>query len=70
LKSSGHVELSIFDLLGRNVATLLNKDLQAGSHIVTWNGLAGDGSKMATGVYFYSLKAADFNETKKMVLVK
>ncbi len=70
LTSEGWAELSVYDLLGRKVAVLLNEFLPAGSHLVTWDGRSGDGSLMATGVYFYRLKAVDFDDTKKMLLVK
>ena len=70
LPTTGSVELSVYDLLGRKVVVLLNEYLPAGSHTVTWDGRSGDGNLMATGVYFYRLKAADFDDTKKMLLVK
>lgn len=70
LPSAGHAELSVYDLLGRRVAVLLDDFISAGDHVVTWDGRAGDGNTMATGVYFYRLRAADFDETKKMLLVK
>jgi hypothetical protein len=68
--SAGYVELSVYDLLGRQVAILLDDFISAGNHVITWDGRAGDGNTMATGVYFYRLRAKDFDETKKMLLVK
>ena len=70
LKSAEQVELSVYDILGRKIAVLLNESLPAGSHVVTWDGRSGDGNPAATGVYFYRLRAANFDDTKKMVLVK
>ncbi|MEE9554085.1 MAG: cohesin domain-containing protein [candidate division Zixibacteria bacterium] len=70
LPSEGWAELSVYDLLGRKITVLLNEYLPAGSHLVTWDGRAGDGNMMATGVYFYRLKATNFDKTKKMLLMK
>jgi hypothetical protein len=59
------VKLKVFDILGREVAVLVNENLSAGNYNVVWN--AG---KFATGVYFYELSAADYRDVKKMILVK
>jgi len=59
------VKLIVYDLLGREVATLVNEQLKPGSYEVDW-----DGSGFASGVYFYSLVTPDFVETKRMVLIK
>jgi hypothetical protein len=65
IKEAGHVTLKVYDLLGREVATLVNGDVPAGSHSITWNA-----SKLASGIYLYQLKAGDFTATKKLVLMK
>jgi len=70
LPSAGYVELSVYDLLGRKVTILLDSFLPAGNHLVTWDGRSGIGERMATGIYFYRLKAEGFDDTKKMLLVK
>jgi photosystem II stability/assembly factor-like uncharacterized protein len=62
---SGYVTLKIFNLLGAEVATVLARELTAGSHGVGWNA-AG----FASGVYFYRVTAGPLVETKKMVLMK
>jgi photosystem II stability/assembly factor-like uncharacterized protein len=59
------VNLSIYDILGRELETLVNESLQAGTFEVVWNA-----SKYSSGIYFYSLTAGEFSVTKKMVLVK
>jgi hypothetical protein len=59
------VELTIYDLLGRKVQTLLDEYRQAGNHTVTF-----DASYLPSGVYFYRLRAGDVVETKRMVLLK
>ena len=57
--------LKVFDVLGRQVTTLVDEMKQAGEYKVTW-----DASKMASGIYFYRLQAGAFVETKKMMLIK
>lgn len=65
------VELKIYDLLGREVATLIDGDeISAGTHRVQWNGRNRFGETVSTGVYFYRIVAGGFVQTKKMVLVK
>ena len=59
------VSIKIFDMLGKQVAELINSDLKAGAYEYTF-----DGSNMASGVYFYQIKTADFFETKRMQLIK
>lgn len=58
-------KLVIYDLLGREVTTLLNEELKPGTYEADW-----DGSNFSSGVYFYKLVAGDFVETNKMVLMK
>jgi hypothetical protein len=65
LPENAHVELTIFNTLGQKVATLLDEARPAGSYRVQW-----DGSGMASGVYLYQLRAGNFTETKRMVLMK
>jgi S-formylglutathione hydrolase FrmB len=65
LQVSSYVTLKIFDLLGREVATLLNEKKEAGVHEVMFNG-----SKLASGVYFYRMQAGNFIQSKKLVLLR
>lgn len=64
------VQIRIYDVLGRYVATLLDERLQAGHHEVVWNSGIGSGQELSTGVYFYQIKAGDFNQVKKMTYLK
>ena len=57
--------LKIYDLLGREVATLVNEELRPGSYEVTWNA-AG----FPSGTYFYTLTSGEFTETKRLLLLK
>ena len=57
--------LKIYNILGREVATLVNEQKAPGNYEVTFNG-----SKLASGMYFYKLSVGNFNDVKKFVLVK
>lgn len=63
------VELKIFDVLGREVATLVDEEMGAGEYSATWDGHAATG-QAPSGVYIYRLTAGEFVATSKMVLVK
>lgn len=65
-----HVNLSIFNVLGRKVATLVDKVQGPGSYTVTWQGRGSGGARVASGVYFYRLTQGEMSDTKKMVLLK
>jgi len=60
-----YVTLKVFDILGRDVSTIVSGELPAGSYTRRWNA-----SSMASGVYFYRLEAGSFVQTKKLVVVK
>ncbi len=64
------VLLIIYDVLGREITTLVNQQLQPGTYEVEWPAPSGDASQFTSGVYFYRISAGDFVETKRMVLVK
>jgi hypothetical protein len=59
------VVLKVYDVLGKEVATLVNEEKPAGSYEVEF-----DGAGLPSGIYFYQLKADSYIETKKMVLLK
>ncbi len=59
------VQLTVYDILGRKVATLVNKKQAPGKYYVKF-----DASKLSSGVYFYTLRAGEFTATKKMILLK
>jgi hypothetical protein len=65
LPYQSHVIIDIYDILGSKVKALLDKQHPAGYHQVIWNA-----EDFASGIYFYKLQAGDYNETKKMMLVK
>jgi hypothetical protein len=61
----GFVSLKVFDVLGREVATLVNENKNPGRYAVSW-----DASEVGSGVYFYRLTVGSFTTTRKMVLMK
>ena len=65
--SSQFVTLKIFDLLGREIATIVNEEQSEGKHEVEFN---ADKYRLTSGVYFYTLNANNFSDTKKMFLIK
>jgi hypothetical protein len=65
LSSGGDVLLKVFDILGNEVATLVNEEKQSGFYEVTFNA-----SNLAGGIYFYRLSSGGYIQTKKMVLIK
>lgn len=66
-----NVSLKIFNVLGQEVKSLVNAKVTGGvSTMATWDGTDNFGQKVSSGVYFYQLKAGDFSETKKMLLLK
>ncbi|HVN48351.1 MAG TPA: T9SS type A sorting domain-containing protein [Bacteroidota bacterium] len=65
LAKAANVKLTVYNLLGQKVATLLENRMDAGQHSVTF-----DASKLTSGVYFYRIEAGDFTMAKKMLLLK
>lgn len=66
----GMVSLRIFDVSGRLVRTLVDDRQPEGSRSVVWNGTNDRGAPVASGIYFYSMRAPGFSETRKMVLLR
>jgi hypothetical protein len=65
LAEAGLVKLTIYNLLGQEVTTLLNENREAGLHTVTF-----DASSLTSGAYFYKLETPQFTQTRKMILSK
>ena len=61
----GFVNLKVYDILGNEIATLVNEEKLPGSYEISF-----DGSDLPSGVYFYQLITSDFVQTKKMILLK
>lgn len=65
IPEAGQVTLKVFNMLGQEVTTLVNQEVTAGSHQVKF-----DASNLASGIYFYQIKAGNFVQTKKLMLLK
>ena len=64
------VSLSVYDILGNKVNTIINQELDPGRHVVTWHAVDRSNNKLSSGVYFYQIRAEKFFDTKKMILIK
>ncbi len=65
-----HVTLTIYNTLGQEIRTLIDRELQAGSHQATWDGKDNSGNKVGTGIYLYQMRAGQFWAVKKMILLQ
>ncbi|MBN1541283.1 T9SS type A sorting domain-containing protein [candidate division KSB1 bacterium] len=65
VKQDGRVTIKIFDILGRETATLVDQEMKAGTHKLSFNGY-----NLPSGLYFYAMEAGDFHQVKKMMLLK
>lgn len=65
IPKSGLTTIKIYDILGRVVSSIVDENLKAGTYSVKWNG-----ESFASGIYFYRLETTDYNETRKMVMIK
>jgi hypothetical protein len=70
LPTAGHVDLSIYNVLGQRVRVLVNDEYQAGNHVATWNGQDASGTMVTSGIYFCRIKAGTYTATRKMLLLK
>ncbi len=65
MAQDGFVNVSVFNLIGEKVATLVNSNMKAGSYEVNFNA-----SSLSSGIYFYSIEANNFKAVRKMLLMK
>lgn len=70
VSQSSEVEITVYNLKGSKVKTLVRDSFSPGEHSVVWNGLNNQGQEVASGVYLYKMKTGQFSRTKKMILVK
>ncbi|MFQ6603958.1 MAG: lamin tail domain-containing protein [Fidelibacterota bacterium] len=64
------VQIVIYNVMGQRIRTLVNSEIQPGYHRVLWNGTNDFGMPVASGMYFYQIKADNFNQVKKLILMK
>ena len=70
LPKPAHVVLQIYDILGRQVRTLVNETKLTGHHHITWNGRDAQGLALPSGIYLYKIQAGEFEAVRKMLLAK
>jgi hypothetical protein len=70
LTRGGRVRLEVYDVAGRRVRAVVDRELPAGLHEAEWDGRDDAGQSAASGVYFYRMHAGDRTETRRMVLLK
>ncbi len=70
IRKQSDVKLTIYNVKGQRVQTLVDGQIDAGSHIVTWNGTDQNNNAVSSGVYFYKLTSGRYSEIKKMILSK
>ncbi len=70
LPTAQNILLAVYDLNGKKIADLVDNFQNTGTYEVTWNGMNNFGKPVASGVYFYRLQTQNFNETKKLLLMK
>jgi flagellar hook assembly protein FlgD len=67
---AGHVRLTVYDIAGRVVRTLVDEVRPAAAHEVIWDGTDTSGRRSASGTYYYQITTDGFTDTQKMMLVK
>jgi hypothetical protein len=70
IPQASSVIVKVYDIMGREVATLINADQEAGMHNVVWNGKSNNGTSVATGAYILMVKAGSHQSFKKMLFLK
>jgi hypothetical protein len=70
LPKAEHVTLMIYNIQGQLVQTLVDRRMEAGNHVATWDGKDSRGIPMASGIYFVRMKSGDFLKVNKMTLLK
>jgi len=70
LSATSHVSLTVYDLLGKEIAILVDEQLSAGTHLRRWDGYDTDGESVSSGIYFYRLEAGGMHEVRSMTLLK
>lgn len=70
LSENSEVELKIYNIKGKKVKQIVSDQLLAGQHSVVWNGRDDNGESVSSGIYFYKLKTDNYEETKRMILLK
>ncbi|MFO7525383.1 MAG: FG-GAP-like repeat-containing protein [Ignavibacteriaceae bacterium] len=67
---SSFVLIKVYDILGKEVKTLLNESIRSGKYEITWDGRNNNGNRVSSGTYFINMVAGDFNKSIKTIMVK
>ena len=70
LPAPGEVTLTVYNILGQKVRTLVSGFVDSGPHEAVWNGRSESGQPVSTGVYLYRIESGEFIQTKKMILIR
>jgi hypothetical protein len=70
LPENSRVKLTVYNILGQKVKTLVDEYQSAGYKIIHWNGKNENGEDVSSGIYFYILQAGSYTKTKKMLLLR
>ncbi len=70
LKNAAQVTLTVYNILGQKIRTLVNRQLPSGSYQVLWDAKSDAGVPVSSGIYFYRLDTGQFVQTKKMILLR
>ncbi|MFL3045014.1 MAG: M14 family zinc carboxypeptidase [Candidatus Neomarinimicrobiota bacterium] len=70
LPENSHVTITIYDMLGRKVKTLINETQYSGYRSIIWDAIGNNGERASAGIYLYQIQAGEYMQTKKMVLLK
>ncbi|MCK4637786.1 MAG: T9SS type A sorting domain-containing protein, partial [Bacteroidales bacterium] len=70
LSVSGKVILKVYNMLGKEIRTLVNEKQTAGTHSIVWDGTDDSGNPISCGIYFYRIKTDNVNKTGKMLLLR
>jgi len=69
-EKTSKVTLKVYDLLGREIITLLNQTVDRGTHFISWNGKNRLGNDVSSGVYIYNIVLDNFTDSKKMIILR
>ena len=70
LPKAANVSILVYNTMGQKIRTLVNENKNPGTHNVIWDGRDDSGLQVSSGIYIYRIQAADFIESRKMLLVK
>jgi hypothetical protein len=70
LSAPSKVEVTVYNILGKEIKTLLSDNLSSGEHDIEWNGKDSEGKYLAVGIYFIQMRANSFNKTIKTILLR